>query len=101
MFEQTAKQTGLTELMTIGGTDNKSAFLVVALIIIFKKTTAPWLSPLYAILKGLVVGALSTWMEMRFPGIVLQAIALTLGGTMDHPRRLPLASPRWSGSEQR
>ena len=53
--------------------------LVVALIIIFKKTTAPFLAPVYAALEGLFLGALSAQFEMSYPGIVIQAVGLTFG----------------------
>jgi len=53
--------------------------LVVALIIIFKKTTAPFLAPVYAALEGLMLGTLSAVFEARYPGIVLQAVFCTIG----------------------
>ena len=53
--------------------------LVTALIIIFKNDWAGPLAPLYAACEGLALGALSAFMERRFPGIVFQAVALTLG----------------------
>jgi uncharacterized YccA/Bax inhibitor family protein len=53
--------------------------LVVALITIFKKTASPITAPIYALLEGLFLGALSSLMEARFPGIVIQAVALTFG----------------------
>jgi uncharacterized YccA/Bax inhibitor family protein len=52
---------------------------ILALIIIFRKRTAPYLSPVYAILEGLAIGGLSKVMEIRYPGIVIQAVALTFG----------------------
>ena len=53
--------------------------LFIALIIIFFKRTAAYLSPVYAILEGIAIGGLSLIMEMRYSGIVLQAVALTFG----------------------
>lgn len=50
---------------------------VLALIMIFKKTTAQFLSPFYALLEGLALGGLSAIAEMKFPGIVLQALLTT------------------------
>ena len=50
--------------------------LVTALIIIFKNEWAGPLAPLYAACEGLVLGALSAFMERRFPGIVFQAVAV-------------------------
>jgi len=53
--------------------------LVFALITIFAKKAAPFTAPLYALCEGFVIGIISVMMEMRFPGIVLQAIGLTFG----------------------
>jgi uncharacterized YccA/Bax inhibitor family protein len=55
------------------------AAFVVGLIIIFKKTTAPFLTPVYAILEGASLGALSSFAEVLYPGIVMQAVFCTLG----------------------
>ncbi len=52
---------------------------VVAIVTVFKKEWAGITSPLYAILEGLFLGGLSALMELRFPGIVIQAVALTFG----------------------
>ncbi len=52
---------------------------VVALITIFKKELAPITSPIYAILEGLFIGGISAIFEMQYPGIVIQAVALTFG----------------------
>ena len=52
---------------------------ILALIIIFKKTTAPRLAPLYAMAEGLFLGGISAFYEMQFPGIVIQAVTLTFG----------------------
>lgn len=52
---------------------------VVALVIIFKKTTAPFLAPVYAVLEGATLGALSALFEFRYPGIVVQAVLGTCG----------------------
>ena len=55
------------------------AGFVVALVTIFKQTWAPVTAPLYALLEGLVIGGVSAIFEAQFPGIVIQAAALTLG----------------------
>jgi len=55
------------------------AAFIVALVIIFNNTTAPYLSPIYCGLKGLALGGLSAFMEAKFPGIVLQSVILTFG----------------------
>jgi uncharacterized YccA/Bax inhibitor family protein len=57
---------------TIGG-------LVVALVTIFKKEWAGITAPLYALLEGLAIGGISAVFEAQFPGIVIQAVALTFG----------------------
>lgn len=57
--------------------------LVVALVIIFKKSWAPYLALGYALLEGLFLGAISAVFEAAFhdkyPGIVMQAVMLTFG----------------------
>jgi uncharacterized YccA/Bax inhibitor family protein len=52
---------------------------IVALVTVFKKTWAPVTAPLYAALEGLFVGAVSAMFESQFPGIVMQAVMLTMG----------------------
>jgi len=60
---------------------------VVAMITIFRPTTAPWTAPLYAALEGLFLGALSQIIETslqarmgdRATGIAMQAVILTCG----------------------
>ena len=52
---------------------------VTALVTIFKKTWSPITAPLYAIFEGLALGGISATFELRFPGIVFQAMALTVG----------------------
>lgn len=63
---------GLALVGAIGG-------LIVALVTIFRKTWSPFTAPLYAALEGLFIGAISATFEARFPGIVMQAVALTFG----------------------
>jgi len=52
---------------------------VLALITIFKPTLAPWTSPVYAALEGIFLGAISQQLDLRYPGIAMQAVALTGG----------------------
>ena len=52
---------------------------IVALVTVFKKQWAPVTAPLYAALEGLFLGAVSAMFELRFPGIVMQAVGLTFG----------------------
>jgi uncharacterized YccA/Bax inhibitor family protein len=57
---------------TIGG-------LIVMLATVFKQAWAPYTTPLYAALQGVVLGGISIVFEARFPGIVAQAVFLTFG----------------------
>jgi len=100
--------------MTLNGTVNKTAFLLImvlvgamyswsqfdsqgieavqplmlggliggfvfAMITIFKKDWAMVTAPAYAVLEGLVIGALSAMLNARYHGIAIQAVALTFG----------------------
>jgi uncharacterized YccA/Bax inhibitor family protein len=56
----------------VGGT-------ITAFIIIFKKEWAGPLAPLYAACEGLTLGAISAFFERRYPGVVVQAVMLTMG----------------------
>ena len=51
--------------------------LVLAVIISFKATMAPYLAVPYAACEGLAMGAFSAVLERRYPGIAIQAVALT------------------------
>jgi len=57
--------------------------LIVAVVISFKKEWSPYLAPLYAILEGLFVGAISAAFNDAFaekaPNIVINAVGLTFG----------------------
>lgn len=50
---------------------------VISLIVIYKKQTAPYLAPVYAIIEWGVIGVISAFYEVQFPGIVIQAASLT------------------------
>ena len=52
---------------------------IVALITIFKKQWSPITAPMYSVLEGLALGGISAFFEARFPGVVIQAVALTFG----------------------
>ena len=114
-FTGLARPADTTQVMTIQGTVNKTALMmvillaaatftwgkffetgnpaavstwimvgafggfVVALVTVFKKTWSPLTAPIYALLEGLFLGGLSAVFEARFPGIVIQAVALTFG----------------------
>jgi uncharacterized YccA/Bax inhibitor family protein len=53
--------------------------LITAMITVFVPRTSPFTSPLYSALEGLFLGAISAFIDMRFPGIAFQALALTVG----------------------
>ncbi len=53
--------------------------LIVAIVTVFKATWSPFTAPLYAALEGLALGGISAFFELRYPGIVIQAVALTFG----------------------
>lgn len=50
---------------------------VIAMIVIFKKTAAAMLAPLYALGEGMVLGIISAAYNAQYQGIVGQAIAIT------------------------
>ncbi len=111
-FEVLAGNTYESDVMTVQGTINKSATLLlllvgaaalswyvmlanpaigypliiggalggfgVALCLIFKKEWSPFLAPVYAVLEGLMLGAISLMYEAAYSGLVLSAIMLTI-----------------------
>ena len=63
---------GAVMLGLIGG-------FIIALVTVFKKEWSPVTAPIYAILEGLLLGGVSAFFELQYPGIVMQAVALTFG----------------------
>ena len=61
---------GLMELGFIGG-------FILAIIVSFKQTLAPYLSIPYAALEGLALGGISAVFEQRYHGIAIEAVGLT------------------------
>ena len=57
------------------------AGLVLAIATSFKPKWSPITAPLYAACEGLLLGILSAYFEMRYPGIVIQAVGLTFAVT--------------------
>jgi uncharacterized YccA/Bax inhibitor family protein len=53
--------------------------LVFAIATVMKKTWAPVTAPLYALVEGFFLGSISAVYELRFDGIVFQAVLLTFG----------------------
>jgi len=52
---------------------------IVAIATIFKPEWSPFTSPVYAVLEGVILGAISALMNTMYPGIVGQAVILTFG----------------------
>jgi len=53
--------------------------LILALVASFAPRTSPVVAPLYAVVEGVLLGALSLLFETQYPGIVRNAIFVTLG----------------------
>ncbi len=52
---------------------------IMAIVTTFKKEWSPITAPIYALLEGLALGGISAVLEVRFPGIAIQAVSLTFG----------------------
>jgi len=52
---------------------------IVAMVTIFTKSWAPVTAPMYALLEGLVLGSVAAMLELRYPGVAMQAVGLTFG----------------------
>ena len=73
--------------------------LIFALITSFKREWSPITAPIYALLEGLFLGAFSAMLDLRYPGIAIQAVGLTfatlfvlLGPTPRESSRSPKSS---------
>lgn len=53
--------------------------LIVGIVTAFKRQWAAITAPIYAALEGVVLGGISAVFEQAYPGIVIQAVALTFG----------------------
>lgn len=53
--------------------------LVIALVTAFKKEWSPVTAPLYALVEGFFLGAISAMFNQMYEGIVMQAVMLTIG----------------------
>lgn len=51
---------------------------ITAMVTVFKKEWAPTSAPIYALAEGFVLGGVSSLFEASYPGIVIQAVGLTL-----------------------
>ncbi|MDD5504051.1 MAG: Bax inhibitor-1/YccA family protein [Candidatus Omnitrophica bacterium] len=54
------------------------AGLIIAIITVFKKEYSAYTAPIYALTQGIVLGSISAFFETSYPGIVIQAVGLTL-----------------------
>jgi uncharacterized YccA/Bax inhibitor family protein len=52
---------------------------ICAMVTIFKKEWSPVTAPVYALLEGLALGGMSAMLELRYPGIAMEAVSLTFG----------------------
>jgi uncharacterized YccA/Bax inhibitor family protein len=52
---------------------------IVAIVTTFKKEWSAVTAPLYALLEGLALGGFSAMLDLRYPGLPMQAVALTFG----------------------
>ncbi len=53
------------------------AGLIIVLVLSFKQHLAPTLAPLYGIVEGVFVGAMTLMFDSMYPGIALSAVLLT------------------------
>jgi uncharacterized YccA/Bax inhibitor family protein len=53
--------------------------LAVAIATIVRPRWSPVTAPIYALVEGVVLGLVSMWFEASYPGIAIQAVALTFG----------------------
>ena len=53
--------------------------LIFGLVTAFKPSVSPFTAPIYAGCEGLLLGAISAIFELRYHGIVVQAVGLTFG----------------------
>jgi len=75
---QLGQQTGNPAAMGIAMAGGIIGF-IVAMVTIFKKDWAAVTVPIYALCEGAFLGGISAIFEMRYPGIVTQAVLLTFG----------------------
>lgn len=74
-FLETRDPASVGGLLALGGIGG----FICAMVTIFKKEWSPVTAPIYALLEGLLLGGISAMFEMRYPGIAIQAVALTFG----------------------
>jgi uncharacterized YccA/Bax inhibitor family protein len=74
-FYSTGNPADIMPLVLTGGIGG----FVMCLVTVFKKEWSGITAPIYALLEGLFVGGVSAIFEVRYPGIVIQAVGLTFG----------------------
>ena len=74
-FFETGDPASIIEWLLVGGIGG----FIAAMIAMFKASAAGVLAPIYALLEGLFLGGISAIFEMKYPGIVIQAVGLTFG----------------------
>ncbi len=74
-FMQTHDPADVSGLLMIGVFGG----FITAMITIFKQSWAPITAPIYALMEGLFLGGISAFLELRYPGIAVQAVGLTFG----------------------
>ncbi|MDR0822549.1 MAG: Bax inhibitor-1/YccA family protein [Endomicrobium sp.] len=52
---------------------------ILAMVSIFKQNLSGILAPIYAVCEGIVLGAISLYFNSAYPGIVVNAVFLTIG----------------------
>ena len=75
LFLQTRDYADVAPLMLVGLIGG----FICAMVTVFKKEWSPVTAPVYALLEGLVLGSLSAVLDLRYPGIAIQAVSLTFG----------------------
>ena len=74
-FKSTADALDIQPYIWIGALGG----FVMAMVTVFKKEWSPVTAPIYALLEGLFLGSVSALLEFRYPGIAIEAVALTFG----------------------
>jgi uncharacterized YccA/Bax inhibitor family protein len=75
LFIQSRDLADVTPLMLVGLIGG----FICAMVTVFKKEWSPVTAPVYALLEGLVLGGISAVLDLRYPGIAIQAVSLTFG----------------------
>lgn len=95
-WKMSAANPGLLPVFVFGGL---IAGFVLSLIIIFNRTTAPLLAPVYAVCEGFLLGPVSMLFEARYSMIVLPAVLMTMlifvAMLVLYASRLVQATPRF------